>query len=206
MLKAGIVLTILLVAAPAIARSHTDPAPVTACPQCPLSPQVLTVDPGPVPAIENFWGSQFDWAYMLAMYQQNRDIQLIAAMGNELSCDPTMREFSRKIILERGDMNTNLKNWYFIYFDRIMPNPPPRRAEALVCMLRGLSPAEFNCTYSAVMIGLLRQSQDAADWAIDKSTILELRDQARVTYRTNQNEADAFTRWRQTGSLGLRRK
>lgn len=196
MLRTSIVLiaVALGLAAPASGQPSVCP------PQCGAVPPVIAVGEAPSDRIQNLYGMDFDWAYMLTMYQQNSDIASLATLGSRRACNPAIVYLSVKIARERADMNEDLRQWSSIFANRTMPCVTPACFAQLECC----GCPEFDCTYVAMMTGLLVQSELAADMAIDRTTIPQLRMQARVIEVTNRNEADAFQRWRQTGSLGLR--
>lgn len=157
--------------------------------------QPVCIGPGPVERIQDLFGSNFEMGYMLTMYQQNADIGAMALFGSQRAGDSYIRALSRKMALERIDMNQDLRAWYLTYMSRNMPPAEIQRFTGLQEALSTYTGTEFDCMYASVMIGLMQQSQDAADMAIDRSEILQLRQQALVVSRTNENEIQAFQRW-----------
>ena len=79
---------------------------------------------------------------------------------------------------------------------------PPAPTTRIIGILRALDCADFDCRSRTVMIGLLKQSKDAADWLVDsyisytlvqKFTVYpELVQQARVVSRTDRSEMRAL--------------
>jgi hypothetical protein len=189
----GVVLALGMCLMPYIAVAQTPYCIVTA---------PVPVGDGPLSRISNLpLGWQADWGYMEAMYQQNMVIAEIADIGSRQSGDAGIRILSHKIAMERIDMNNRLMSWYRIFTNRLTIPYSNERADilqqALLCTNRG----NFDCRYTGMVISLMQQSFDAARWATWNSDIPELRDQAWIVGRTNQNEIEAFRSWQQTGSV-----
>ncbi len=81
---------------------------------------------------------------------------------------------------------------------------PPAPRDRFTGILRGLTGADFDCQYRAVMIGLMSQSTEAANWLVQnyniipytvtrRSTLIpQLVQQAHIISRTNRNEIRAL--------------
>ena len=156
---------------------------------------------GPVPEIQNLIGRDFDWAYLKTMYQQNADIGALALLGSQEACDRPLRILSNKIISERTDMNEDIRSWSWIYVNQVMQPAGTQRFVSLQRALSCLKGSDFDCAYASAMICLMQQSADAADLAMEKSTIPEVYRAARVVGRTNSNEIAALKNWQCTGYL-----
>lgn len=190
-----IVLIILVLNMPLITN-----AAVAQTPYC-IAAVPVPVGNGPLARIANLpLGWQSDWAYMETMYQQNMVIAGLADIASRQSTDAGVRILSGKIVLERIDMNDRLRLWYRVFTNRAAIPYSSVRANILQQAL--LCTGDFNCAYTSMMISLMQQSLDAARWATWNSDIPELRNQAWVVERTNQNEIGAFRSWQQTGSIG----
>lgn len=169
--------------------------------QCVVPMEMICLGEGPASALCTVPDDRFDEKYMLVMYQLNSDIAALAAYGIDHASDPDIKVFSHKIALERLDVRNDLRQWYWQYNNRIMPKPETARQEVLLAALYGCCGQDFDCRYAQLMIELMRQSEEAAELAIDTTNNLDLLFHARVAQRTNANEIRAFERWLDTGAL-----
>lgn len=196
----SIVLIIILSAIPSrVVAEESDCE--TGCASCVPQQIEVCIGVGPAPKIMPFYHTNFDKAYILAMYQQNADIAGLASLGARRALDRCIRVLSTKIVMERLESNQDLELWYRQYFNCQMPEMCTGRLAALEAQLACYSDSGFDCIYASMIIGLMQQAKDAATIAVDRTGMLLLNRQARITCRTNENEIRAFYRWRETGQL-----
>jgi len=172
------------------APCSTTPAAVGAGP-CPSIP--AAVGAGPVPKICDLTACpDFDNAFVQAQYQHNLNIIGLATLAIQQSTDEGLRDLSGKIRYERTKMNMK-----FTGYARQLNicNLPLVCDTCVTDQLSSLVGQDFNTKYAVLMIGLLQQSMEAAQLAMQRSAIADLRNTERIDYRASQNEILALTNW-----------
>lgn len=167
------------------------PAPEPCPPVCPPIP--AAVGAGPVPAFSNVaCPEDFDKAFVQSMYQHHQDIIALATLGIQQACSSELRDLSRKIRQERTDMNIKL-----VKFGRMMGECSFNVAcnTCITDQVSTLVGQDFDVRYAVLMVGLLMQSQEAAQAGMNQSCIADLRNQSRIEYRASANEIAALQNW-----------
>jgi len=151
------------------------------------------VGAGPVPKICDLTACpDFDNAFVQAQYQHNLNIIGLATLAIQQSTDEGLRDLSGKIRYERTKMNMK-----FTGYARQLNicNLPLVCDTCVTDQLSSLVGQDFNTKYAVLMIGLLQQSMEAAQLAMQRSAIADLRNTERIDYRASQNEILALTNW-----------
>ncbi len=191
----SVLLVALAVTGPVAAQQIPNPS------LCPLASQPALVGAGPAPELAAVAPPAFDQAYMARIYQQHADIAALASFAQGRLVDPSLQQFSAKIVRERNDLNSKIAQWYPRYTGQPMPPVSTARVQQIEDALTNCAAPDFDRQYARTMISLMMQSRDAANLARQRLTNPVVKNQAAIVARVNQNEMAAFQRWLNTGFL-----
>jgi|GEM_PF-1064048 len=176
-----------------VATCQPAPTSQAVCPQpCPIPAQFGC---GPLPKITNLvCATDFDKAYIPAMYQHNMDIIAVASVGAEMAPSDDITDLAIKIRNERIQQNQKLA--LFARQAGYGALPVDYNEVAMYRnQLMGVAGMDFSARWATLMVGLLQQSQQSAQLAATRATLPQLRDQGNINARACANEIDALQRW-----------
>jgi len=141
-------------------------------------------------------GSEFNTQYMQVMYQVHGDMQALAELELKSTVDAGLRQLSQNIRREQNDLNRKLEGWYK---QRAGQNLSKYCAESNVDYqrLQATKWQDFDDRYVTIMLDYLKRSQDAARLAMQRSTMREIKNQAKIVVDTTTREITALQRWQQ---------
>lgn len=169
-----------------------------------------TASPDPLKAtvsqLAGLSGRDFDMAYMQFMYQQHADVAALAEMGLLQCNDWYLRAFSQKVKDERNDLNRKLAMWYPQISSGQVLSVDPGLTRILMTRLTGYIGPGFDATYCRVMERLALLTYQVANLAQTRSTMPELKYQAKLVAHTSLNESKAFRMWLNSGFVTLQQQ
>ncbi|MCL5104474.1 MAG: DUF305 domain-containing protein [Armatimonadetes bacterium] len=148
----------------------------------------------PASQLQNLSGTEFDLVYMRVMYQLHSDIQSLAEQGIVRTSGRGLRILSDGIKHEQMDQNAKLAAWYKkttggqLSDFCVQSNPDFDRLGTVL-------PRDYDTAYARTMIAYLQQARDAAQLAVSKAVMPELRDQAGLTVKAADREITALRNW-----------
>lgn len=168
------------------------------CPQqeqcpCPVV-NPAAIGAGPAVDLANLSCADFDKAYANRIYNQNNTVVALTTEGIQRANNKNLRDISGEIRTNVTSENVKLSDWY----SGMGMGTVPVDFNRTQTILDSLSTSTGNCfdvAYAQTLIGVLVQSRDSNMLAMNKSALPEIRNQARVALRHENDEIFRLQRW-----------
>lgn len=139
-------------------------------------------------------GTNFDIAYMQAMYQLHSDISAMAAQAMQRLSGIVLVKLSDQIRKGQDDQNAKLAMWYRQLTGGQLTSYPTQSNpdfQRLQCAL----PAQYGDQYACTMLVYLGKARQGAALGMSRATLPDLKNQAKLVEQSAAREIEAIRKW-----------